>query len=210
MSAYGLGFALLGGASAATACTIASLQALPKWMVQAHLSAAAVAVLLVDWSNAAYPGAVRVWGLQVLVIDCCLVFDVPQRQAQAIVAATVAWLMIVATEASLRWGLFDIDFIDDADRTLQAAKNLCDCPNPPCASGIWPGIRQVLVYGAVFITDYFLTRDFASGMRYQMAMVESSILAVADITSALALFDLTDAARALGTNTGLLPNELHR
>eukprot|EP00666_Eupelagonemidae_sp_cell4sb_P013043 gene13043-5522_t len=48
--------------------------------------------------------------MQVLVMDVCLVLNVPSRTTRAILLATILWLVVVSSEAATRWGLFDVPF----------------------------------------------------------------------------------------------------
>eukprot|EP00662_Eupelagonemidae_sp_cell21_P029817 gene29817-15638_t len=121
----------------------------------------AVGVLLLDWVSSAMPGTgmARYWPLQVLVMDVALVLRVRGFVTRAVAAATIAWLLVTATEQMWKWGLSDPAFVHSRGRERR---------EPPCA--LDPGTPPInaLIYILTFPVArsegsllYLVTRGFA-------------------------------------------------
>eukprot|EP00662_Eupelagonemidae_sp_cell21_P027369 gene27369-50319_t len=85
----------------------------PQELCEAALAVQAAAVLLCDWGFFASPGTgnARAWPFQVCVVDALLVARARGAVTQAVVGATLVWLVVTATAAVSQWGLMDVDFV---------------------------------------------------------------------------------------------------
>eukprot|EP00756_Hemistasia_phaeocysticola_P034194 Hpha_TRINITY_DN16509_c1_g9::TRINITY_DN16509_c1_g9_i1::g.135381::m.135381 len=157
----------------------------------------AVADLLYD-SWAAAELQARSWPYVVLILDLLLVFDTP-RMIPVILCLTLVYLLIERIEAGMRFGLYNL--------VASNSPQVCDCENPPCGLSANSGFNGWLISSLVLVTDFYLTRGFATDLRRQLRRVQSSVNVAANIAAALAKYDVDVAEDAVNDGSDL-PEEL--
>eukprot|EP01065_Artemidia_motanka_P032835 TRINITY_DN39813_c0_g1_i1.p1 TRINITY_DN39813_c0_g1~~TRINITY_DN39813_c0_g1_i1.p1 ORF type:complete len:695 (+),score=190.98 TRINITY_DN39813_c0_g1_i1:76-2085(+) len=163
-----------------------------------------VAVVLVDWANAAVPGAARVWPLVVLLSDWGLVIRMRSAVLITCLAGILVWLAISAAEDAFRLGLYDKEGV--APESLAHRRVSCD--DPPCPLGFGSAYMKFVISAAILMVDFKVTRGFATGQRRERENVQLSVAVAERIAAALSLFDLDTAEEALAGAGDRLPPEL--
>eukprot|EP01062_Namystynia_karyoxenos_P039446 TRINITY_DN2866_c0_g2_i4.p1 TRINITY_DN2866_c0_g2~~TRINITY_DN2866_c0_g2_i4.p1 ORF type:complete len:646 (+),score=109.74 TRINITY_DN2866_c0_g2_i4:183-1940(+) len=148
-----------------------------------------------DWTGASLLRP-QSWGLVVVALDASLVFSLPPIVHKMIIMGTLLYLAVERAEASARFGFYT------AGNPEGGMISACDCSSPPCAT---PGPRAAVDFmksSVVLLTDFVLTRGFATALQQQVAMVDASVSVAAQVSDALARFDLDEAGTALGGAAG--------
>eukprot|EP00756_Hemistasia_phaeocysticola_P048380 Hpha_TRINITY_DN22809_c0_g1::TRINITY_DN22809_c0_g1_i1::g.84397::m.84397 len=140
--------------------------------------------------------AFRSWYTVIVFLDAALIFNRP-NVINVIMFVTILWRFVDAAEAGLRIGLYDAASDGDLPRA-------CDCSEPPCAVGISNSLAGLSVSLVVLCVDFFLTRSFATDLRFQLKRVESSVEVAAGVASALARYDVDAAERAITSEMRIL------
>eukprot|EP00756_Hemistasia_phaeocysticola_P024847 Hpha_TRINITY_DN15974_c9_g1::TRINITY_DN15974_c9_g1_i1::g.71206::m.71206 len=162
------------------------------------LPLAAIGCLLNDLEAAAM-GSSRKWSFVVIVLDAFLVFNVP-RMSGPVIAVTLFYLFIERVEAGSRFGLYNA--------VSTGTYEICDCSDPPCAQGIFGTlVSGFTVVWIVLLVDFSLTRGFATNLRCQLRRVKAAVEVAAEVTAALARYDVDTAEEAI-TKGKDLPDEL--
>eukprot|EP01062_Namystynia_karyoxenos_P039455 TRINITY_DN2866_c6_g1_i1.p1 TRINITY_DN2866_c6_g1~~TRINITY_DN2866_c6_g1_i1.p1 ORF type:complete len:687 (+),score=115.49 TRINITY_DN2866_c6_g1_i1:88-2148(+) len=191
-------------------CLIASVVGAPMLLfssVSTHSIAAStmlaltVGFLAIDLGNLAEGGS-RMWGLIVLILDACLVFNTRPWVQNTAMVITLIYLAAERSDAVLGYGLTEAALLSEP---LTETIPLCDCANPPCQVPADFGFQDLIGFFVVLITDFVLTRGFANGLRQQMALVTSSVEVAELVSAALARFDLDSARGALTASGQGLP-----
>eukprot|EP00756_Hemistasia_phaeocysticola_P032824 Hpha_TRINITY_DN16432_c0_g4::TRINITY_DN16432_c0_g4_i3::g.162577::m.162577 len=140
----------------------------------------------------------RLWPFTVIVLDAALVFDT-QRPIPIALCSVVVYIAIVGVEAAAPFGLYKA-----------AAMNtppICDCAEPPCPIDYVESFNNWMSACLCLWVDFYLTRGFATDLRHQLRRVEASAKVTAEVTAALARYDVDVAEAAI--NSGMdLPEEL--
>eukprot|EP00756_Hemistasia_phaeocysticola_P034336 Hpha_TRINITY_DN16516_c1_g2::TRINITY_DN16516_c1_g2_i1::g.136667::m.136667 len=160
----------------------------------------AVAIFLNDFDLASGL-RVRAWSLMVLLLDACLVvgrFRIPPIA----VTVTLVYFVFERVEATVRVGLYEA-----ARFGPREVVELCDCSSPPCSIDPISAFGNLAVIGFVFLLDFYLTRNFASSLRTQLATVRSAVDVAADVADALARYDIDEAESVIAN--GELPSQLY-
>eukprot|EP00756_Hemistasia_phaeocysticola_P015622 Hpha_TRINITY_DN15423_c6_g2::TRINITY_DN15423_c6_g2_i3::g.174691::m.174691 len=169
--------------------------------VEVFILAMAAAIIGLDIFVVA-SGFPRCWSLVVLVLDAALVFDV-HRPIPFVLALTTLWLVVERTEAVLRLGLYDVF----APSGSAAVPDICHCESPPCSIGADNAVNGFISFAAVLLTDFYLTRGFATDLHLQVRRMEAAIAVSAEIASSLAKYDI-DKAESVISRGGDVPEEL--
>eukprot|EP00756_Hemistasia_phaeocysticola_P038045 Hpha_TRINITY_DN16734_c2_g1::TRINITY_DN16734_c2_g1_i1::g.79249::m.79249 len=169
-----------------------------KRTLDISLPLGAAALMFGDLRNAAELRT-RIWALVVLVLDISLLFHVSQT-VPYIIGGTLAYLLFERAEASIRFGVFD------AVKTVSPP--VCDCPDPPCAEGIWAGFgADFPLFMMVLLVDFYLTRGFAMNLRRELKRQKVTVRVAGEVTAALARYDVDEAEGAISKGKDL-PAEL--
>eukprot|EP00756_Hemistasia_phaeocysticola_P036886 Hpha_TRINITY_DN16666_c1_g1::TRINITY_DN16666_c1_g1_i1::g.178516::m.178516 len=172
-----------------------------KVIADRTLVATALGTLALDWYTAAR-GLSRAFNFIVLLLDAALVFE-REFVTRLILACTLAYLCFERLESWRRWGLYEVAGWGESSQL----SSMCDCAEPPCAQSFNNSSNILVGMLIVLLTDFYLTRGFASGLRHQLRRVRSAVDVAADVASALARYDVDSADRAIREDTEL-PEEL--
>ena len=149
------------------------------------------------------------WAALVITVDYLLVMQVPSRYCVGLVCVTICWLVFVAVEESVRFGLFDLPGLPPQngkngrrDRLEEATA----CTELPCAFNSYASLVQAVT---VFSLDFVATRGFARDMLKEQAAMERTISVVQEIASLLAKYDVEGVAEMLKVQRDELPEEMH-
>eukprot|EP00756_Hemistasia_phaeocysticola_P014588 Hpha_TRINITY_DN15344_c9_g4::TRINITY_DN15344_c9_g4_i4::g.89602::m.89602 len=134
----------------------------------------------VDWFAAAEARA-RYWNCMVMILDAVLVFE-RDRMAPIVVIMTLAYLCFESLESYARFGLYEVF----TDPTIL----MCDCADPPCPTSFSNMLSTYALSAVVLLTDFYLTRGFASNLRLQLRRVNTSVEVAEKIAAALAKYDV--------------------
>ena len=146
-----------------------------------------------------------VWPMLVLLVDFMLVMQVGARYCFGLVCFTVAWLVLMAMEERLRFGLFDIPGTVAEDIRWSRLQKTVDCQVPPCERD---GVSWMVLSIQVFVVDFVATRGFAREILKEQECMQRTISAVQEIASLLAGYDVEQVAVLLETHEGALPSEM--
>ena len=150
------------------------------------------------------------WPLLVLCVDMLLVMELPARYSVGLVVFTCVWLLVLAAEQSLRFGLFDLPGLlpqEGVNGRKELVRRITDCTSPPCPVPFPPPILFTSL--AVFVIDFLATRSFASQVLKEQAAMERTISVVQEIASLLAKYDVEGVAEMLKVQRDELPEEMH-
>ena len=165
---------------------IAVTKAAPSLLLEAVSYCYVVAMLFHDWSSRRIGGQ-PVWPFAILILDMCLVNQLPLRVTRNAVIIICIWLIAVQVMAVLGdWG----PGVTDTPR-------ICDCENPPCAIGAFVGSSYAVLDLGVLLVDFYLTRNFASQVVKEKSAMQNTINAVQCIASHLADYDLDAVSKLL-------------
>eukprot|EP00756_Hemistasia_phaeocysticola_P031181 Hpha_TRINITY_DN16336_c10_g1::TRINITY_DN16336_c10_g1_i1::g.60717::m.60717 len=172
----------------------------PRRLLDVFLGAGLLAILAVDVVVAGQLLS-RSWSCVVIILDATLVFNAHYAIAP-IITFTLLYLLVERFEAVSRFGLYDWTYWGDDRETT------CNCSEPPCTIGIWEGVNTYAVPVFVLLVDFHLTRTFASGMRSQMAMMQTSVRVSERVAHALSRYHIDEAQAAIEAEGEALPEEL--
>eukprot|EP00756_Hemistasia_phaeocysticola_P038514 Hpha_TRINITY_DN16763_c4_g9::TRINITY_DN16763_c4_g9_i1::g.79613::m.79613 len=139
----------------------------------------------------------RVWSGVIILLDLTLVFNTPRTMV--ILPLTLAYLLLDNFERALRFGFYDAVASETPD--------VCKCANPPCALGADNILTGWSVAVFVLLADFHFTRGFAIDLRYQLRRVKAAVDVAAEVTAALARYDVDGAESAIAKGKEL-PEEL--
>eukprot|EP01062_Namystynia_karyoxenos_P058452 TRINITY_DN4999_c0_g2_i1.p1 TRINITY_DN4999_c0_g2~~TRINITY_DN4999_c0_g2_i1.p1 ORF type:complete len:660 (+),score=117.39 TRINITY_DN4999_c0_g2_i1:65-1981(+) len=154
----------------------------------------AVALLCMDLSVAARI-ATRSWTGIVVAVDVCLVLHLQPWVQNTVICITLVYLAVERSEAAYRYGLYDA-------AAAPGTPDPCDCEAPPCKHPVAGVVTDYTVFLIVILTDFALTRGFATALRRQMAFVAGSVSVAEQVSAALVDFDLKAADAALSAPAG--------
>eukprot|EP01064_Diplonema_japonicum_P000161 TRINITY_DN10102_c0_g2_i1.p1 TRINITY_DN10102_c0_g2~~TRINITY_DN10102_c0_g2_i1.p1 ORF type:complete len:213 (+),score=25.91 TRINITY_DN10102_c0_g2_i1:29-667(+) len=129
------------------------------WVVEMGLYLMTFTVLYSDLLDVA-GGRLRIWSGVVVILDVTLLCDLKSRVGRNISIAVVTWLVLAAVEATLRFGIFDLDL--PSMYTQQERREISNCETLPCAVAASTAISVLSIQIAVFLLDYHFTRGFAT------------------------------------------------
>eukprot|EP01064_Diplonema_japonicum_P024660 TRINITY_DN3528_c0_g1_i11.p1 TRINITY_DN3528_c0_g1~~TRINITY_DN3528_c0_g1_i11.p1 ORF type:complete len:719 (+),score=121.88 TRINITY_DN3528_c0_g1_i11:78-2234(+) len=140
------------------------------------------------------------WPFFVIFIDVCLVCRLPSRVARNLIVLLISYLLLVALESSMRFGLFDLPILPPQSER----GSFIDCTNYPCP---FPLAHMLVVFYqqvVIFLFDFYITRRFAHDLYREHEKMNKVIAATEDIATSLSRFDL-DAAEEVITTASLPP-----
>ena len=152
------------------------------------------------------------WPLLVLAVDFLLVMQVQDRYVSWMVGATLCYLLLMAVEETLRFGLLDLPGLVPQHGALGRWKKMevmTDCASLPCAMPAEMSLRILLVSTAVFVIDFITTRGFARTILKEQATMQRTINVVQEIAGLLARYDVEGVAEMLKVQRDELPEEMH-
>ena len=178
---------------------------MPVPLVVTILYTQALAVFVYDLAGRTIgnPG----WPLLVIVIDEMLVLQMPPKYTFGLVAFTVVYLVTIAVEESLRFGLLDLPGFGTQEVRREYFEDMLACDTLPCAVPFPPNNLAGTL--SVFVLDFIITRGFATTVMKEQAAMQRTISAVQEITALLAKYDVDGVARMLDARKALLPPEMH-
>eukprot|EP00756_Hemistasia_phaeocysticola_P033675 Hpha_TRINITY_DN16476_c5_g2::TRINITY_DN16476_c5_g2_i1::g.160566::m.160566 len=171
----------------------------PRYLVDVLLMMLTLGLWCMDVYNAALSQSWRSWAFIVLLLDLSLVFGRP-RMPYLIIPSTIIYLLLQTVESFHEYGLYDI-----GQWGIHEGYSSCNCASPPCSD---TPIRAVLLFCcaiSVFLIDFFLTSEFANGMRLQLRSIESTVTVSEEVAEALAMYDVDAAERAIAEDEDLPP-----
>eukprot|EP01063_Lacrimia_lanifica_P012860 TRINITY_DN19553_c0_g1_i1.p1 TRINITY_DN19553_c0_g1~~TRINITY_DN19553_c0_g1_i1.p1 ORF type:complete len:858 (+),score=132.80 TRINITY_DN19553_c0_g1_i1:69-2642(+) len=139
-------------------------------------------------------------GLPVL-LDMLLLCTVRPLYANILMALGCGWVLLMAIEHTVRFGLLDVwGTVDYAER-----QGVCACSKPPCGADAGDLVSGAA--GASLIAlDFFFTRRFANQAQTQTDYMRAVVWHAQEIAKSLAHFDLQQAAESLSSAKGLPPD----
>ena len=171
----------------------------------ALLCAMGLSILMFDLHNRS-SGVDPAWPLIVVFVDLQLVSGIPGRWSIGYVSVVVVWLLAVAFEDWLRYGLYDAP--GTAPQSVRSAV-MCGCETLPCAYDTTTSVGTSALTLAVFLLDFHYTRGFAVAVRAEKANVASAVETAREVAAALGHFDLPAVAAMLDAREEQLPADLH-
>ncbi|KAJ9470497.1 hypothetical protein DIPPA_15268 [Diplonema papillatum] len=190
-----------------TGAVILASKRVPDYLIAWCLVGGFITVVVVDYPAAANSGY-RAWPFLVLVADIVPICRAPHSMAYALIAGSIVWVALVQTEATFRFGWFDLDsdfFVIDND--TRAA--VCECGAPPCPisgkNSLVASLAMALVLGA----NYLFVRNFAVQAIRQQEVLFQSVAAAREISELLVRFNLADAEASLAMNERTIDEEFH-
>ena len=161
------------------------------------------AILAFDLSLRSLGGSV--WATNVLVVDFLLVMQMPARYTVSVVLLTFVWLIVMALEERMRFGLLDIPGLapqGGAGGRRAYFDSYTGCMDLPCARDSSSLLLHSL---SVFAIDFFATRQFATDILKEQATMKRTISTVQEIASLLAGYDVEGVAEMLKVHEAALP-----
>eukprot|EP01063_Lacrimia_lanifica_P018049 TRINITY_DN25011_c0_g1_i1.p1 TRINITY_DN25011_c0_g1~~TRINITY_DN25011_c0_g1_i1.p1 ORF type:complete len:912 (+),score=212.05 TRINITY_DN25011_c0_g1_i1:71-2806(+) len=181
---------------------ILAVKRLPDSVIAATITSTAVCVCFCDIAFSAEMASSRPWPLFVILVDLLLVLQVDRKCSIALVGFVVFWMLLMEAEHIFRFGMLDMPGTIDYNTRRQR----CDCDRPPCAET--QALKQTgVVFAAifVFVTDFLLTRAFATSLVEEGNRMGASIRAADVIANLLADFNLEAAKDHLDSNRDEIP-----
>eukprot|EP01065_Artemidia_motanka_P024822 TRINITY_DN2973_c0_g1_i2.p1 TRINITY_DN2973_c0_g1~~TRINITY_DN2973_c0_g1_i2.p1 ORF type:complete len:779 (+),score=215.97 TRINITY_DN2973_c0_g1_i2:313-2337(+) len=138
----------------------------------------------------------RMWSVSVVLIDVALVLNLDAKHTQCLVGGMLCYLVFSSLDR----------VVIGLSRESGVTPWICDCDAPPCDQPVTVASTEAFFVFFIFLTDFYLTRGFAAGMRHQMSMIEQAIEVTAEIAQQLSRYEV-DEGRALldGRHGELLP-----
>ena len=173
-----------------------------------HVSGGVLAVSILFQDLSARSTSDTSWPLLVLVVDFLLVMQANERFVSVLVAVTLCYLLLIAFESTLRFGMLDLPGLvpQEGERGRREIGFIkADCTSLPCAVPVGLTVRYFLAAAGVFVIDFITTRGFARDVQEEQASMERTINAVQEIASLLAGYDVEQVAELLKAHEGDLP-----
>ena len=173
-----------------------------------HVSGGVFAVSILFHDLSARSASDTSWPLLVLVVDFLLVMQANERFVSVLVAVTLCYLLLIAFESTLRFGMLDLPGLvpQEGERgRRETVLLLSDCTSLPCALPVEMTMRYFLAAASVFVLDFIATRGFARDVLKEQTSMERTINAVQEIASLLAGYDVEQVAELLATHEHELP-----
>eukprot|EP01063_Lacrimia_lanifica_P027306 TRINITY_DN3818_c0_g1_i5.p1 TRINITY_DN3818_c0_g1~~TRINITY_DN3818_c0_g1_i5.p1 ORF type:complete len:855 (+),score=173.24 TRINITY_DN3818_c0_g1_i5:68-2632(+) len=148
----------------------------------------------------------RSWAAFVIVLDSLVLFRASPTVSAAVVGFVCVYLTVCNADLAVRFGLLDLPGMMPYDDR----RSFCDCEKPPCGMGISQALAGSITQIVIFVTDYVMTRWFATQMWSEKEAMKSAVDAAEHIAASLAGFDLPAAEAYLADRGGALPADLLR
>ena len=197
-----LGYDLLVATQLGMVAALMIKRTVSDLLVEVYSVVFAVAMLILDW-NALSQSSISPWTICILLLDIQLLLEVTKRRSQfLIISLLIGWNALIASEKSIRWGLFDAE----GTPSLYDRQKKLNCENPPCQIGIADAIGTMVAVVGVILLDYYFTKGFKDqALDEKQKLVNALNLSKLIVTQLLA-FNLERAAALLESN---VENELH-
>eukprot|EP01065_Artemidia_motanka_P004986 TRINITY_DN1236_c2_g3_i1.p1 TRINITY_DN1236_c2_g3~~TRINITY_DN1236_c2_g3_i1.p1 ORF type:complete len:667 (+),score=158.22 TRINITY_DN1236_c2_g3_i1:36-2003(+) len=170
----------------------------PRVVLGCGISLCTVAVILLDWSNAA--GALpRMWSLAVLTTDASMMGDLPQWLTNSLVHVIALWLVVERACAMARVDIYSVALLGN---DVHRETTVCDCASPPCDEGRGTVINLLAGFITVLYLDFIITRGFASSMKKQLRLARSTLQVSAEVARHLSDYNIEEARQALEAKCG--------
>ena len=142
--------------------------------------------------NALAEMTTRLWAVGVIFVDICLIYQLGDKTAFAVVALVSLWLAFAELNRGVDTGLI-VRFTDE--KGVPA----CECANPPCfgTDKISDLAAAFLTQLSIFLLDFYITRSFARKMHREKLAIAASVETARCLATHLSLFDLDSAQRLL-------------
>ena len=134
------------------------------------------------------------WPLFVLIVDILLVCEAPMRASVGVVCWCCLYLVILGSESTFRFGIFDIEYQHYAQ---SYRRERFDCEKLPCALSIVDSLADLVGQCSVFLLDFICTRGFAAAVLEEKSNILASIDTANAIATSLSRFDLEQATSLL-------------
>ena len=161
--------------------------------IEAISLASVIAVTAADFESA-FLQTTLYWPLFVLVVDSLLVCEAPGRMSIVVVCWCCVYMLIIASESTFRYGLFDIEWKHYAQ---SYRREQFDCEKLPCAKEFWPTVMDFVSRSFVFLLEFIWTRGFAAALLEEKNNILASIDTANAIATSLSRFDLEQATSLL-------------
>eukprot|EP01062_Namystynia_karyoxenos_P023680 TRINITY_DN19163_c0_g5_i1.p1 TRINITY_DN19163_c0_g5~~TRINITY_DN19163_c0_g5_i1.p1 ORF type:complete len:878 (+),score=201.48 TRINITY_DN19163_c0_g5_i1:95-2728(+) len=173
-----------------------------KVLVRNSLLVVSCAILVGDMWLAARVQP-RMWSHAVLVLDFFLVFQVERGAQLWVVALTMTYTAVERVEACARFGLYE-----GLRYNMAQEVQICDCSQPPCALAAFEGVQGWGNMCLVFILDFHVTRGFATRLRNQLNLIDTSVRVAERVAGLLAAYATADARQVVEEEGAALPEPL--
>eukprot|EP01061_Rhynchopus_euleeides_P015989 TRINITY_DN27143_c0_g1_i1.p1 TRINITY_DN27143_c0_g1~~TRINITY_DN27143_c0_g1_i1.p1 ORF type:complete len:586 (+),score=156.50 TRINITY_DN27143_c0_g1_i1:171-1760(+) len=185
-------------------CILARME-LTTPIVLIHCYATGIAILLGDLLRRTIGS--QMWAVFVLVVDLLLVMRVPRVYSKIPVIVATIWIMLVAVEQTVRFGLFDLP--GTYPQSFRREQLSTDCDVLPC-----PERFDVAIEGAVgsllmFAVDFIATRGFADEVLQEQESMQNTIAIVEEIATRLGAYDIDTVATLLEWKQEDLPEAMY-
>ena len=177
---------------------------LRQWHIMVTICGLGLSIFAWDLHNRAR--LAPAWPMLVLCVDFLLVLELPARYSMGLVVFTCLWLIVLAAEETLRFGLLDLPLTIPQEGEYgrkEFFRKITECAVLPCAVPFPP--PGMMVSLSVFVIDFFVTRSFAMQVLQEQASMERTIHTVQEIASLLAGYDVEQVAELLKAHEGDLP-----
>ena len=148
------------------------------------------------------------WPIYVVLIDIVLVLRLGQRFAACIVTTVVVWMMVIYSERTQRFGLFDIPLLESQANRREFISSTLDCDNLPCPTSGWTPLVSELMGISVFLADFIATRGFAQQVEKEQTSMANTIQMVQEIATLLSCYDVAAVTDILDQTETDLPHEM--
>eukprot|EP01065_Artemidia_motanka_P026773 TRINITY_DN32020_c0_g1_i1.p1 TRINITY_DN32020_c0_g1~~TRINITY_DN32020_c0_g1_i1.p1 ORF type:complete len:617 (+),score=129.90 TRINITY_DN32020_c0_g1_i1:63-1913(+) len=148
----------------------------------------------------------QAWGIMVILVDVALVFQLPRSSTLGLVVVLCVYLTLLqvmqaaGTMSTIRHG--------DTFTYQGEVPSLCDCSRPPCTRTLETNLGEASVMLMVFLTDFALTRGFATRMQSQMDLVRAAVDLTQVVAQKLSVYEIQQAEEALQGRGNCLPDDI--
>eukprot|EP00756_Hemistasia_phaeocysticola_P012527 Hpha_TRINITY_DN15204_c8_g7::TRINITY_DN15204_c8_g7_i1::g.67451::m.67451 len=168
------------------------------YLVDMFLFLGFLAVWALDIADVSTLSPYRTWVVAILGMDIALVFQ-RDHVLHFAIPGTLLYLAAQGVEGGKKFGLSQAWGASEEDHA-------CNCASPPCEDAMASLFGTILIC-FVYLSDFYLTRSFATGMRIQLRRISNSVEVVAKVAAALAKYDVQEAEKVINEG-GDLPEEL--
>eukprot|EP00756_Hemistasia_phaeocysticola_P044072 Hpha_TRINITY_DN17653_c0_g1::TRINITY_DN17653_c0_g1_i1::g.158722::m.158722 len=103
-------------------------------------------------------------------------------------------MFVASTESAFLVGIY---------AQITSVTPFCDCSDPPCAVRAGSAYSNMGVSILVLLVDFYFTRGFATDLRVQLQRAKRTVEVAAEITAALARYDVDEAEKAIEGGEGI-------
>ena len=181
-------------------CAVQYMKKASDGLIEFACYTSVMLIVILDF-NATVGDKTRIWALLVIILDVLLVCRIRNRAAIVSLSVLTLYLVIMAVEGAIRFGLFDITVgTYDYDERFEK----CTCDKPPCKTSTG---FQTMVWLLTLYIDFGVTRSFSKQVLTEKEKIETSVMITATVAEYLAAFNLEDAEECL-CGADNLPNSL--